>query len=309
MFTIGELAGRTNLSVKTIRFYSDEGLLPPTDRTAAGYRLYDVTALARADLIRTLRELGLGLADIGRVLAGASTVPELARAHVDALDDRIRMLRHRRSVLWAVANRESELDEVRMMTRLASMPDDERKRVVDDFWNEVTADLDIDPEFVAHLRSAKPELPDDPAPEQLEAWIEFAELVGDDDFRALIREMFRQQARGRSGSDPVSDAMFALSEDRWQQLLDRAQQAVDAGTEASSQVGRALAGELAGEVTAALGTAADGVSSADIADRIAQGADARAERYWQLIARINGWPLRPSARAAALWLADALRTL
>ena len=38
-FTIGELAKRTGLPVTTIRFYSDEGLLPPIDRTNAGYRL------------------------------------------------------------------------------------------------------------------------------------------------------------------------------------------------------------------------------------------------------------------------------
>ena len=68
-FTIGELSRRTGLPVKTIRFYSDEGLLPPADRTGSGYRLYDVTAMARLELIKTLRELGLGLTDVAAVLA------------------------------------------------------------------------------------------------------------------------------------------------------------------------------------------------------------------------------------------------
>ncbi|MBO0774332.1 MAG: MerR family DNA-binding transcriptional regulator, partial [Actinobacteria bacterium] len=38
LLTIGELARLTGLPVKTIRFWSDEGLVPPADRTPAGYR-------------------------------------------------------------------------------------------------------------------------------------------------------------------------------------------------------------------------------------------------------------------------------
>jgi hypothetical protein len=40
LLTIGELARLTGLTVKTVRFWSDEGLLPPEGRTRAGYRLY-----------------------------------------------------------------------------------------------------------------------------------------------------------------------------------------------------------------------------------------------------------------------------
>ncbi len=45
LFTIGDLArrtGRTGRTVKAIRFYSDTGIVPPTDRSPAGYRLYDI---------------------------------------------------------------------------------------------------------------------------------------------------------------------------------------------------------------------------------------------------------------------------
>lgn len=59
--TIGQLARRTGLSVKTIRWYSDQGLVPPAGRTASGYRLYGVEALARLELVRTLRRLGIDL--------------------------------------------------------------------------------------------------------------------------------------------------------------------------------------------------------------------------------------------------------
>jgi DNA-binding transcriptional MerR regulator len=55
---IGELSRRTGLSVKTIRYYSDEGLVTPSDRTEAGYRIYSDADLVRLDVIRTLRDAG-----------------------------------------------------------------------------------------------------------------------------------------------------------------------------------------------------------------------------------------------------------
>ncbi|MFC5723968.1 MerR family transcriptional regulator [Streptomyces gamaensis] len=58
LYSIGELARLTGLTVKTIRFRSDTGVVPPTDRTPAGYRLYDQEALARLGLVRTLRLRG-----------------------------------------------------------------------------------------------------------------------------------------------------------------------------------------------------------------------------------------------------------
>jgi DNA-binding transcriptional MerR regulator len=50
LYGIGELARLTGLTVRTIRFYSDSGLLPPTERTHAGYRMYDICTTHRADL-------------------------------------------------------------------------------------------------------------------------------------------------------------------------------------------------------------------------------------------------------------------
>ena len=63
-YSIGELARRTGLSVKTIRFYSDQGLVVPASRTPAGYRRYGPEAVPRLALVRTLRELGLGLQEL-----------------------------------------------------------------------------------------------------------------------------------------------------------------------------------------------------------------------------------------------------
>jgi hypothetical protein len=56
-YSIGDLARRTGLSVRTIRFSSDRGVLAPTSRSPAGYRRYDLDALARPGRRRGHRPL------------------------------------------------------------------------------------------------------------------------------------------------------------------------------------------------------------------------------------------------------------
>src|SRR5687768_5264943 len=98
MLTIGQLARRSGVPVRTIRFWSDEGVLPETDRSRGNYRRYDARAVARLDLVRTLRELGMGLDDVRTVLARRRSVADVAGAHVHALDAQIRALRAQRAV-------------------------------------------------------------------------------------------------------------------------------------------------------------------------------------------------------------------
>ncbi|MFG1952645.1 MerR family transcriptional regulator [Micromonospora sp. NPDC048830] len=93
LYAIGQLARRTGLTVRTIRFWSDLGLLPPTTRTSGGYRLYDAAAVARLDLLRTLRDLGIGLDAARRILDRQASVADVAGAHVRALDAEIRTRR------------------------------------------------------------------------------------------------------------------------------------------------------------------------------------------------------------------------
>jgi len=52
--------------VSAIRFHADEGVVPPTGLTEGGFRRCDVRAIARLELVRTLRDLGAGLDDIRR---------------------------------------------------------------------------------------------------------------------------------------------------------------------------------------------------------------------------------------------------
>ena len=65
---IGEVARRTGLPVKTIRYYCDEGLLQPKARSAGGYRLFDAENLAELTIIRALRAMDVSIPELARIL-------------------------------------------------------------------------------------------------------------------------------------------------------------------------------------------------------------------------------------------------
>src|SRR5690606_36487536 len=169
LFTIGELARRTGLSVRTIRFWSDEGVVPATARSATGYRMYDVEAVARVDLVRTLRELGLDLDQVREVLQRQTTLADVAAAHARALDAEIRVLKVRRAVLLSVARRRSSTEEMKIMHKMAKLSAAERQRLIDEFVDEVFAGCRPDhpgASIAQGMRMLPAELPNDPTPEQ-----------------------------------------------------------------------------------------------------------------------------------------------
>lgn len=65
---IGELAERAGTTAKTLRFYEEQGLLPPTERTPSGYRDYAPETVARIDFIHRGQAAGLTLAQIRQIL-------------------------------------------------------------------------------------------------------------------------------------------------------------------------------------------------------------------------------------------------
>jgi DNA-binding transcriptional MerR regulator len=251
LYAIGEVARRTGLSVSAIRFYSDQGIVVPAEVTAAGHRLYDVHAIARLEFVSTLRELDAGLDDVRRLLDGRMTLTELATAHLSRLDDQARRIRSRRAVLRTIARQHTEADQVILMHKLVGMSDEERDRLFDDFWNEISEGLEVSPEFLGLMRNGRLVLPDEPSTEQLEAWIELANLLQDADFRSEVKKALRETFSGPAAAMMTSAEMVGVFE-RGSAILVRAQEAQQAGEPADSPLGREIAGLHAahmGEIT------------------------------------------------------------
>lgn len=201
---IGDVARRTGLSVSAIRYYSDEGLVRPTDETDGGHRLYDLDAIARFEFISTLRDLDTGLEQIRRVLTGVVSLRDLLAEHLDIVEGRAKELQAKRAVLRALVRNDSTAERAKLLQRLVTMSDSERQRLVDDFLESVSTD--IPNAAIEKIRDAHPRLADDPSPEQLDAWISLSELLKDekyrDETRAYLRETYATEV-GRKMSAPA----------------------------------------------------------------------------------------------------------
>jgi MerR family copper efflux transcriptional regulator len=84
---IGELAERSEMTAKTIRYYEGIGLVPAPPRTGGGYREYSEDAAERLSFIRAAQSIGLSLGEIREILAFRDR-GEVPCAHVASLIDR-----------------------------------------------------------------------------------------------------------------------------------------------------------------------------------------------------------------------------
>lgn len=114
---IGELASRTGVTTKTIRFWEATGLLTDPARTSSGYRFYGTESIDRLEFIRHAQTAGLTLEEIRQVLAisdggraPCEHVSELIHRHLADLDQRVRELTATRRRLRHLAQRAAEQD-------------------------------------------------------------------------------------------------------------------------------------------------------------------------------------------------------
>lgn len=114
---IGELASRSGVPAKTIRYYEDVGLLPAPTRLPNGYRDYDDAALGRLAFVRTAQASSLTLGEIRGILGfrdRGETPCEHVRALVERraadLDERIGELQRLHAELARLARRARRLD-------------------------------------------------------------------------------------------------------------------------------------------------------------------------------------------------------
>lgn len=301
LIAIGELSRRSGVAVRTLRFYADRGLVVPAARSGGGYRLYEPGAVGQVALVRTLRDLGVDLATIARLLDREVGLADVAAAHAAALDAQIRVLRLSRDVALLAARRECTPEEMTQMHQLARLTETERRRIVDDFLDEILGDLEVDPRLAERMRMARPDLPGDPSPEQVEAWIELAELVADPDFRRRMREM---SERGAAEPQPPGDSapMAAIAE----LVAERAGAAAAGGVDPRCAAAAPVVEEIVAAFAVLQSRDDDPAYRAWLGEHVATFTDARAERYWQLLAVINGWPPVPATVPAWVWLQSAL---
>jgi MerR family copper efflux transcriptional regulator len=103
LLQIGQVAERTGLSLRTIRFYEETGLVRPTARTDGGFRLYSEDDVARLEVIKRMKPLGFTLEEMQQLL---TLLAGLAAAPRDAvLADRLRRF-HEAATAGVVALRE-----------------------------------------------------------------------------------------------------------------------------------------------------------------------------------------------------------
>ncbi|CCG02053.1 MerR family transcriptional regulator [Blastococcus saxobsidens] len=65
---IGQVAERTGLSLRTIRFYEENGLVIPTARSEGGFRLYSEDDVARLEVVKRMKPLGFSLEEMQELL-------------------------------------------------------------------------------------------------------------------------------------------------------------------------------------------------------------------------------------------------
>ena len=106
---IGAAAARSGVSAKMIRYYEQTGLIPPIERTPAGYRAYGEADVHRLRFIRRARDLGFSLTEI-QVLLGlwgdrsrhSADVKRIAEAHIGDLQQRIASMQRMAATLQAL---------------------------------------------------------------------------------------------------------------------------------------------------------------------------------------------------------------
>lgn len=121
-YQIGEVAERTGVTQRTLRFYEEKGLLTPADRMDGGFRLYSDADVVRIEMIRQLQQLlGFTLAEIKEMVDA-----EAIRAHLRSTESEVHDpgdIRERIGVAAAALHRQLEVVEPKI-EQLLAMRDD-----------------------------------------------------------------------------------------------------------------------------------------------------------------------------------------
>ncbi|MFG2016076.1 MerR family transcriptional regulator [Actinomadura geliboluensis] len=289
---IGDLAALTGVSVRTIRFYCDEGLLEP-ERSAGGHRRFDTAAVDRLRFVRRLRALGLGLPAVTSVLAGDRSLEEAVTAERRAVDTELAALAWRRASLRAV-EQAAPADRAARLDLLAAVHDGPAARdVLLEFWRRRILVPLPDAAVREFLERSVPEPPADPTPRQVVAYAGMVAVASD---RPLLREL---RALGRVNADRVRDEPTLIT--GLGEAAALAAPLVAAGAEPCP-------GPALDLFVAAHAAGRDERDTRrfrrDLLPAVAMEQDPRLRRYWTLFSEVTGEPA--TAGTINTWLVDAL---
>ena len=151
MRTVKEISNLTGISVRTLHYYDEIGLLKPTDKSEAGYRLYDDKALEQLQQILFFREFDIPLKEIKAVMEN----PALDRNHIlrmqrRMLKEKMERMEHLIASIDDILKGDNKMDfaifnrtevEGMFQAMVGHMPEEIKKTAIDEFgglehWKE-----------------------------------------------------------------------------------------------------------------------------------------------------------------------------
>ncbi len=303
LFTIGELAKRSGVPVKTIRHYADEGVLPPSSVSDAGYRMYSLDDARRLGVVRNLRALGFSLPAIASMLDGTRDPADVAELQLDLVETQLRALERQRTILRAAAALQ-ERDEVllRLETAYAaaSLGAAERAHRLER-WLAQTGAGNADEAGPVKIRSMVLDgLPAELTGAQLEAWIRLSALLDDG---GLLETLAAQHEP--FGSNVTAEARTAFGSEMTS-LYGRLYPLVAERAAPGDPRVRALVDDWVGLFARVLDRAEDPAFPRWLLAFAQRTNDPRIERFWKDVAILRGLPSMPPMTGAQTLLIDGL---
>jgi DNA-binding transcriptional MerR regulator len=231
LLRIGEVARASGLTVRALHHYDEIGLLVPSARSEAGYRLYSDADVRRLYRILALREMGFPLEEIAATLVREGEDPRPAvRRHLERIDEQLRLaaqLRARLTHILDVLDRSDEpsgdqfIDAIEVMTRMEryytpeqlealgrradALGEDGMQRAQDE-WTALIAEVEA--ERLAGTDPADPRL--DPL---VERWTGLIERFtgGDPGIRASLQRMYDSEGPERASHGAVNAETMAYA--------------------------------------------------------------------------------------------------
>ena len=306
LYKIGEVSRLSGVPVKTIRHYSDEGVLSPSGYTETGYRLYSRADLARLETARTLRAAGLGLPTIRRLLAEEIGPREAVQLQLDAVDLQLKALTRQRALLESslgTGDEETARPYPDRARALALLSAHEREAFVRRHLEGTVEGVPMDPAWKEWFwEGAVLDLPEHLTDEGLDAWVELAELVSDEGFAEAVEKQARPFWESVEG-----DFDFAAWNEAGGAAMREAILAVREGRSPRGEREQRVVERYLGACARAMNREGDTELAEWLLSHYEATVDPRPERYWHLIGVVKGWPEKPPHGEAYRWLMEGLR--